>query len=187
LQAPEDTFKILAVCTGNVCRSPAVERLLANQLGPTVSVRSAGTHALVGHPISAPMAALLQGMGVESEPFEARLLSDQMLKEADLILPMTRAQRGLVVELWPPAVRRAFTLREFARLLTLIDSSAVPPGTPRDRLSAVMRLAAAERGRLRVPPEEDDVVDPFRLANAAYAKSLGQIVSAVELIATRLS
>jgi protein-tyrosine phosphatase len=43
----------------------------------------------------------------------------QMLKEADLILPMTRNQRGLVVELWPAAVRRTFTLREFARLLMM--------------------------------------------------------------------
>ena len=57
---PQEVFSILAVCTGNVCRSPAVERLLASKLGPTVSVSSAGTHALVGHPISEPMAALLR-------------------------------------------------------------------------------------------------------------------------------
>jgi protein-tyrosine phosphatase len=132
------------------------------------------------------MAALLRGMGVEPEPFEARLLSEQMLKEADLILPMTRAQRGFVVELWPAVVRRAFTLRELARLLTLVDRSAVPPGSPRDRLPALIRLAAAERGRMRVPPEEDDVVDPFRLANAVYAKSFEQIVSAVGLITAGL-
>jgi protein-tyrosine phosphatase len=71
---------ILAVCTGNICRSPAVEHLLAHQLGPTVSVSSAGTHALVGHPISEPMAALLQRVGVEPQPFEARRLSEHMLK-----------------------------------------------------------------------------------------------------------
>jgi protein-tyrosine phosphatase len=186
LQGPEDVFTILAVCTGNVCRSPAVERLLANQLGPTVSVSSAGTHALVGHPISEPMAALLRRIGVEPEPFEARRLSEQMLREADLILPLTRAQRGFVVELWPAAVRRAFTLREFARLLTLVDPSALPPGPPGDRLPAAIRLAAAERGRLRVSPEEDDVVDPFRLADDVYAESFGQIMSAVDLIVTRL-
>ena len=36
-------FSILAVCTGNVCRSPAVERLLADKSGSTVGVSSAGT------------------------------------------------------------------------------------------------------------------------------------------------
>jgi protein-tyrosine phosphatase len=187
LQAPKDTFTILAVCTGNVCRSPAVERLLANRLGPTVSVSSAGTHALVGHPISEPMAALLRRTGVEPKPFEARRLSEQMLKDADLILPMTRAQRGFIVELWPPAVRRSFTLREFARLLTLVDPSALPPGSAADRLPDAMRLAAAERGRSRVSAEEDDVVDPFRLADDVYVKSFDQIMSAVEVIVARLS
>jgi low molecular weight protein-tyrosine phosphatase len=186
LQAPKEAFTILAVCTGNVCRSSAVERLLANRLGPTVSVSSAGTHALVGHPISEPMAALLRRTGVEPDPFEARRLSEQMLKDADLILPMTRAQRGFIVELWPAAVRRSFTLREFARLLTLVDPSSLPPGTPADRLPAALRLAAAERGRSRVSAEEDDVVDPFRLADDVYAKSFRQINTAVELIVARL-
>jgi protein-tyrosine phosphatase len=132
------------------------------------------------------MAALLRRSGLDPEPFEARRLSKHMLKEADLILPMTRAQRGFIVESWPAAVRRAFTLREFARLLTLVDPLAIPPGSPGDRLPAAIRLAAAERGRWRVSPEEDDVVDPFRQANDVYAKSLDQIVSAVELIAARM-
>ena len=104
----QEPISILAVCTGNVCRSPAVERLLASKLGPTASVSSAGTHALVGHPISEPMAALLRDGGVEPDAFEARRLSEQMLKEADLILAMTRAQRGLVVELWPADANGAY-------------------------------------------------------------------------------
>jgi protein-tyrosine phosphatase len=79
---PDELFSILAVCTGNVCRSPAVEGLLASRLGPSVHVSSAGTHALVGHPISEPMAALLRDSGVEPDSFEARRLSEQMLKEA---------------------------------------------------------------------------------------------------------
>jgi protein-tyrosine phosphatase len=53
----EGVFSILAVCTGNVCRSPAVERLLTGQLFPTVTVSSAGMHALVGHPIPNPWLA----------------------------------------------------------------------------------------------------------------------------------
>ena len=178
----QEVFSILAVCTGNVCRSPAVERLLASQLGPSVSVSSTGTHALVGHPISEPMAALLRQAGVEPEPFEGRLLSEQMLKDANLILTMTRAQRGLVVELWPAAVRRAFTLREFARLLSDVDPAALPTGSPAERLRAAIPLAAAGRGRQRMSPNEDDVVDPFRLSNAVYAASFAQIVSAVHAI-----
>ena len=175
-----ELFSILAVCTGNVCRSPAVERLLASKLGPTVSVRSAGTHAMVGHPISDPMAALLLDSGVKPDSFEARRLSEPMLKEADLILSMTRAQRGLVVDLSPAAVRRTFTLREFARLLSWVNPAALPAGTPAERLRAALPLAVAERGRKRTPPDEDDIVDPFRLGNAVYANSFAQLTAAVD-------
>jgi protein-tyrosine phosphatase len=178
----ESAFSILTVCTGNVCRSPAVERLLANELGPTVQVGSAGTHALVGHPISEQMATLLRSSGIQETPFAARQLSEQLLKEADLVLPLTRAQRGLVVELWPGAVRRTFTLREFARLLRWVDSSAVPATTPAERLRAAIPLAAAERGRTRPSQDGDDVVDPFRLSDKVYAESFGQISSAVQVI-----
>ena len=108
-----------------------------------------------------------------------------MLKEADLVLAMTRAQRGLVVELWPPAVRRTFTLREFARLLSWVDPSALPAGTPAERLRAATPLAAAERGRKQSSPDEDDVVDPFRRSNAVYSDSFAQITSAVDSIVTQ--
>jgi protein-tyrosine phosphatase len=178
----QEVFSILAVCTGNVCRSPAVERLLVNHLGPTVSVSSAGTHALVGHPISDPIAALLLDGGYDPHSFEARRLSEQMLKEADLVLTMTRAQRGLVVELWPAAVRRTFTLREFARLLNWVDPAALPPASPAERLRAAIPLAAAARGRERRVPDEDDVIDPFRLDSTVYAEAFVQISSAVERI-----
>jgi protein-tyrosine phosphatase len=182
ISVPDATFSILTVCTGNVCRSPAVERLLAAELGPTVSVASAGTHALVGHPISEPMAMLLRNRGVETLPFEARRLSEQMLREADLVLPLTRAQRSLVVELWPAAVRRTFTLREFARLMCWVDPGALPAGAPADRLRAAIGLAAAERGRERTSADEDDVIDPFRLSEQVYADSFAQITSAVDVI-----
>ena len=142
------------------CRSPAVERLLASKLGPTASVSSAGTHALIGHAISEPMAALLRDGGVQPDAFEARRLSEQMLKEADLVLTMTRAQRGFVVDLLPAAVRRSFTLREFARLLGWVDPAALPAGTPPDRLMAAIPRLLRQRAGERQSAARDDVVDP---------------------------
>jgi|SRR5215211_4410516 len=182
----EGTFSILTVCTGNVCRSPAVERLLASNLGPTVTVSSAGTHGLVGHPISEPMADLLRADGIETNKFAARRVSEQMLKDAELILSMTRAQRGLVVERWPAAVRRTFTLREFARLLDRVDLSVLPTSSPAERLRAAIPLVAAQRGRLRTSPDDDDVIDPFRRSNDVYAQSFAQITSAVDVIINNL-
>jgi len=56
---------VLTVCTGNICRSPTAERLLALGLGPTVKVASAGTHALRGQPVVAPMCAMIEDAGFE--------------------------------------------------------------------------------------------------------------------------
>src|SRR3954465_11561123 len=114
---PEKRFQILCVCTGNICRSPAAERLLTSRLGPEVEVSSAGTQALVGEPMSPPIDQLVQSAGAAAGGFLARRLTERLMQSADLVLAMTRAHRGDVVELWPQAVRRAFTLREFARLL----------------------------------------------------------------------
>jgi protein-tyrosine phosphatase len=176
-------FSILVVCTGNVCRSPAAERLLRQRLGTTVTVESAGTFGLLGEPIAAPMAELLIESGVTIDGFAARRLSPGLIQQADLVLAVTREHRSLVVEAWPKAVRRAFTLREFARLLAGIELAALPAGTPADRLRAAVPLAGAQRGRRRVPSSEDDVVDPYRQPRPVYEASLAQILPAVETIA----
>jgi protein-tyrosine phosphatase len=180
-QTSEATFSILAVCTGNVCRSPALERLLACQLGPTVSVQSAGTHALVGQPISEPMARLLRKNGIADGAFAARRLTESLIRDTDLVLALTRAQRSLAVELWPPAVRRTFTVREFARLLDELDLSVLSDVTPADRLRRAVPLAVAQRG-LRATAQDDDVIDPFRLNEDVYAVSFAEITSAVNVI-----
>ena len=176
-------FSILVVCTCNVCRSPAAERLLRQRLGTTVTVESAGTFGLLREPIAAPMAELLIESGVNIDGFAARRLSPGLIQEADLVLALTRAHRSLVAEAWPKAVRRTFTLREFARLLSCIDMAALPAGTPADRLRAAIPLAGAQRGRWRVPSSEDDVVDPYRQPRPVYEASLAQILPAVEAIA----
>jgi len=157
----KSSFSILVVCTGNVCRSPAAERLLRRHLGPSVTVESAGTFGLVREPIAAPMAKLLAESGVDIDGFAARRLTAGLTQQADLVLAATRAHRSLVVEECPSAVRRTFTLREFARLLTAVDAVALPTGTPADRLRPAVPLAAAQRGRWRVPSSEDDVLDPY--------------------------
>jgi protein-tyrosine phosphatase len=66
--------------------------------------------------------------------------------------------------------------------LSLVDPAALLAGSPAERLRAAIPLAAAMRGRQRVSPEEDDVIDPFRLSNAVYTASFAQITSAVNAV-----
>ncbi|WP_182111837.1 low molecular weight phosphatase family protein [Actinotalea sp. JY-7876] len=178
------TFSILTVCTGNICRSPAVERLLAAGLGPDsgVSVTSAGTHAMVGYPVSEPMVPLLTTAGGTADGFAARQLTERLARDADLVLALTRAHRSAVVEAAPATVRRAFTLLEFARLAAAVDPAQLPAGTPAERLAALVPLATAQRGRTPVAPDADDVVDPYRRGDAVYAQVFDVMAPAVATI-----
>lgn len=174
-------FHILCVCTGNICRSPAAERLLSAQLGPGVQVSSAGTHALIGQPMSPPMDQLVQNAGAKSEDFAARRLTERMLQPVDLVLALTRAHRGDVVALWPKAVRRAFTLKEFARLVQGIDRCALPSGGPVERLRPAVPLASVRRSQV-LDPRMDDVVDPYGRPAEQYDATFFDIEQAVSSI-----
>lgn len=182
--AERETFRILTVCTGNICRSPAAERLLAAGLGPSVSVRSAGTGALVGEPIDPGMARLLVAAGVAVDGFAARQLRPDLLGEADLVLALTRNHRSRVVDLLPTALGRSFTLLEFARLAESIDHAGIAEGLgPGDRLRAIVAEASAFRPLARAASADaDDVPDPYRQGAAAFERSMALIRAAADAI-----
>ncbi len=174
-------FTVLAVCTGNICRSPAVERLLVAELGPDsdIHVASAGVGAVVGAPISPPMASLLAEAGAVAGGFIARQLTEQVVRDADLVLALTKGHRSQVVSLHPGAVRRTFTVRELARLAGAVDPAAIPSGSHATRLAALLPLAAAQRGQRPGGPGEDDVVDPYGGDAALYRRSFDELGPAV--------
>jgi protein-tyrosine phosphatase len=172
----------LAVCTGNICRSPAVERLLRQAFGSTAPVSSAGTHALVGAPVHSPMAELIANRGADPGHFAARRITESMVEDADLVLALTREHRADVAELHPPAVRRIFTLREFARFAARVDPDLLTARTPAGRLSQLIPLARTQRGRHPVDPAEDDVVDPYGHDAGTYRRSFAVLAAAVDTV-----
>jgi protein-tyrosine phosphatase len=178
---------LLAVCTGNVCRSPAVQALLRTHLAAEdVVVSSAGTRALVGAPVAPPMADLVRAAGGETDGIRARQLTPAMVTGADLILTLTREHRSAVLTLEPRALRRTFSLREFAALLAY-DAATGPagdaPGGVTDRLRSCIGAAAAARALRRPGPGEDDIEDPYGRELSVYRSVAAEIASAVEAIA----
>ncbi|ANF31694.1 hypothetical protein A0130_08445 [Leifsonia xyli] len=183
-------FRILTVCTGNICRSPAMHLLLAHELrgDGRFSVSSAGTHAEVDWPVHPPMDRMLGERGIDVEGFSARQADRALLRGSDLILTATQQHRGWVAEHEPTVVRRAFTLTEFA------DASAdAPAGLSAAELVA---WAAAHRPPLRVRSfgsatrrgyDEGDILDPYGRGEAAFTASLAQIDPLVSRVARVLA
>lgn len=172
--------RILTVCSGNICRSPAAALLLAAAFGPEVDASSAGTIALPGLPVVPEIAQLLADDQVPSHHFRSRRLDERIIAQSDLILALTREHRSRVVSLVPQALRRTYTLKELARLGALAvaaDELSDAPRTPAGRLRALTAVAA--RHRRPVPALEDDVEDPYGLDLADYRRSYGEIRDAV--------
>ncbi|GAA0034252.1 MULTISPECIES: arsenate reductase/protein-tyrosine-phosphatase family protein [Brevibacterium] len=174
-------FRILAVCTGNICRSPLVEQLLQrglDQIAPMqFAVSSAGTNAMADDTVPPEIARIADRHGFTLEGFRAERLDPRHIRDADLVLTMERAQRSMVVQMAPGALKRTFTLREFARILPLVppeDSSS-----PIERWQSVAALA--QRYRRRAPGDggDDDVVDPIGRSEAVHQTMLDEMLPAI--------
>ncbi|SET97735.1 hypothetical protein [Geodermatophilus poikilotrophus] len=184
---PATAFHLLFVCTGNICRSAAAERLARRRLeellgdaASAVQVRSAGTRGVVGAAVHPDSAAAVCALGGDVEGFTARRLRPRMITEADLVLTMTREHRQAVLALEPRALSRTFTLREAADLVRLAGSQA-PDGDPR---SLVGRMAAARR--LRTGGAEDDIDDPIAGPPEAHARAVADIAECLDPVLDRV-
>lgn len=171
-------FRVLFVCIGNVCRSPLGELLLTHRLsGSDVEVSSAGVGAMVGSPMTPEAALHLESYGATADGFAARQLTGRMVKDSDLVLAATKAIRSRILEDSPGALRRTFTVLEFAALLDVVDAHLEP--------SELVRVAAQERSRAAL--EEYDIPDPYSRGDEAHALAAGLMAAAVERIAKSLA
>jgi len=100
---------ILVVCVGNICRSPTGEALLKAKLaGRGIQVSSAGLGALVGKPLDATAAEVLTTLGHSLPEHQARQLTAEMLREADLILAMEQKHLQSIHAMAPEARGKTF-------------------------------------------------------------------------------
>ncbi|MER6737842.1 low molecular weight phosphatase family protein [Streptomyces puniciscabiei] len=145
-------FEVLFICTGNRHRSPVAERLLAAALPEhRFRVGSAGTDARPAR-LDAVTRGIIAELGGSTADFTSRRLESAHVERADLVLGLERCHREAAVRLFPVALRRCFTLREFVRL-----TDGTRAGTPHE----VVRTAASRRGEVVPAPEErDGIADP---------------------------
>ncbi|MBN9737953.1 MULTISPECIES: low molecular weight phosphatase family protein [unclassified Pseudonocardia] len=183
---PDDRFRVLVVCTGNICRSPAGEllmrHLLVGRLGGRaagrVEVSSAGVRAVVGHGMHPLSRAQLAPWGLDSraDGFVARQLDDAVVDGVDLVLGANVRHRSAVLERHPELLDRTFALREFARLSAAVDAASLPSDLV-GRGRALVEAARALRGT--VPPADDTVPDPMGEPEQAHRDAVGLIFGAM--------
>lgn len=160
---------ILFVCTGNICRSPTAERL-ANAISevdpiPGFRASSAGTRAMIAHPMHPGSARVLLELGGDPTGFAARQLNARIAGDADLVIAMTKEHRNSVLELAPRQLRRTFTVTELERLITMFEPASIED-------------LAALRPQLRAG-DAPDVTDPIGQSPEVFERVGSQIADLV--------
>jgi protein-tyrosine-phosphatase len=184
--AEDATVKLLFVCTGNICRSAAADRILATWAArrhQPLSVRSAGTRARPGRPIHAHTEQALERHGVRSDGFVSRRLREEDVQWADVVLTMTAQHREAVLGLTPRAMHKVFTLLEAATLSQTLEphmSHRAGPGVSGPRISDALRDARFTYARAHGPAF--DIVDPIDGPANLHGEVVDQIAGAIEAI-----
>ena len=113
--------QIVLVCTGNTCRSPMAEAIMKKHIderfgsspgGAMIpSVASVGLAAMPGDPASPQAVQVMRERGIDLSKHESQPFGEQIVRSADLILTMTRSHRSAILQRWPDAEDRVFTVR----------------------------------------------------------------------------
>jgi tRNA threonylcarbamoyl adenosine modification protein (Sua5/YciO/YrdC/YwlC family) len=109
---------ILFVCLGNTCRSPMAVGLVRKALADHFhvpenmlikagyNVKSAGTSATVGEPMSEYAKAVLHEKNCDSGVHASQPISSLLIKEADVVFVMNESQRTAILSMVPQAAGR---------------------------------------------------------------------------------
>jgi protein-tyrosine phosphatase len=178
--AQAQPFRVLMVCTANRVRSAMAERMLLHALAEAaphlpIDVSGAGTRTMNGLPMFPEAASELAARGIDASGFQSCALTENGVMHADLVLTATREHRSDVLERVPLALKRTFTLMEFAALVEKVDG-------------ADPRALVAEASRQRsLAPAKVDIGDPFRRSPEVHRETADQIDVAVRTVSSRLN
>ncbi|MGB6381992.1 MAG: low molecular weight protein arginine phosphatase [Syntrophobacteria bacterium] len=117
--SPANIRNILFVCAGNICRSPMAEWQLKALLWENpitgMQVGSAGLIALPGNSASFNAVRVARENSISLEEHKARLITAELIDNADLVLVMESHQGHELIADHPQASEKILLLRHFAR------------------------------------------------------------------------
>ncbi|GIG55447.1 arsenate reductase/protein-tyrosine-phosphatase family protein [Demequina activiva] len=168
----ERPARVTMVCTGNICRSPAMHYLAQREWGDAAEVTSAGIYAEIGMDVPSPMRASAGRHGLDIPRHRPTQLDRGILSRADLVLVATQQHARWIEGEWGGVAEHSFGLKEAAELSTRADA---PEGaTPSERL--VNAAAALHAARLADPAPLRSLDDPWSRDQATYDRVMDEIV-----------
>lgn len=166
LPVPADVFRIVVLCTGNRARSPIAAGFLRQlTAGLPVEVTSAGTLDLGSVPALPDAIEVAAHWGLDISSHRAQLLTDDDLRDADLVLGFERMHIVAAVLDQTGRRERTFTLPELAGLLDELPGVERPEPV-QGAIEAVERAHRRRHGR--DPSTLIELPDPFGRSHDYY-------------------
>jgi protein arginine phosphatase len=110
-------MNILFVCTGNISRSFLAKAILLNEVKinsiKDVEVSSAGTGAYPGTPADPEMVDFLIEKEISVPEHASKLISDEEINWADIILVMEKSHYNRIVKTWPASIGKVDMLGRY--------------------------------------------------------------------------
>ena len=142
-----------------------------------VEACSAGTSAIGGNPATSSAVQAMDLWGIDLEPHRASGLTPRQLREADLVLAMSRDHLLAIGRMEPGALERSTTLKYLASLAERItgrlgEGTVGGEGETRARIGRVLGLlreSAAGDGFLAdIQGRGSDIIDPIGSSLQVY-------------------
>ncbi len=190
----EGSFRVLFVCTANLCRSPMAQYLLDHQVRSTWpatadqwKVHSAGTAVREGSDMHPQAEHALNDRHIRPGPFVRTALAPDLIAEADLVLTAGADHRSAVIRLLPTAAAHTFTIKQFGRLCA--DVRASPPElTPAGAGRWLLEQARSRRGHQGlVDPRTEELHDPMGAGMRAFRRCADTIQQSIDSVMAPLT
>ncbi|NLT25726.1 MAG: hypothetical protein GXX90_03560 [Microbacteriaceae bacterium] len=177
--SPDAERRVLFVCTGNIARSAAAERIArARHAGIGLEYDSAGIGALVGRPVADDVEAAVRARGADPGPHVAKQVTRALVDGAGLILVADVEHRDWLLEEWPDLVHRVALLREAAAVAAaLADDPDGAAGSEPGRLPAARRLVD-RCGHSR----RWGIADPYRRGPVRGERAVAEVEQALAVL-----
>ncbi len=166
------------VCTGNICRSPAMHYLAARDWAEAAEVTSAGIAAEIGMDATSQMRRAAAAYDLTLPRHRPTQLTPDMVARADLVLVATENHARWVASEMGGLPGHVFGLKQAAELARSADAPVGASGA--ERLRSAAAALGAEQDRQSTQLSSLD--DPWSRDQATYDRVMGEIVDATSVL-----
>ena len=182
-----EPFRILMVCTGNICRSPMAEQMLRKKFAErnikNVVIDSAGVYAMEGEPMTIEASTSMRAVGYAPASHAAKQATADIIASANLVLTATQDHRSDVVRALTRANRFTFTIKEFANLAAYIAEPDPDVELP-VATDLADKLVITSMARGYAPEVADaDIEDPYQRGQAVFDATRAELEPLLDAIA----